>query len=109
MALCISDIGTAIIILFIIYFTFNCICNKEQFNTCNNYKNDYNEDIDDDIELKDKDINRKKIYRDGEYRDIGTYGIDRTNKIKKWYHEVNKLVQLNGGNAKIKEIIKKTN
>lgn len=35
---------------------------------------------------------KKKIYDDGEYRDPGTYGIDRTSKDKKWYHVVNRLV-----------------
>lgn len=33
-----------------------------------------------------------KTYDDGEYRDEGTQGIDRTDDSKKWYHVANKLV-----------------
>lgn len=33
-----------------------------------------------------------KVYDDGEYRDPGTKGLDRTVETKKWYHVANRLV-----------------
>lgn len=48
-------------------------------------------------------INRlTRPHKDGEYRDDGTCGIDRVTKNKRWYHDVNKLVQKNSQSAKIK-------
>lgn len=36
-----------------------------------------------------------KVYDDGTYRDLGTNGIDKTDKSKEWYHYTNRLTNNN--------------
>jgi hypothetical protein len=60
---------------------------KEDMNNMNLKNNVVN-----DCTLKKDKLSKIKNYDDGVYRDMGTYGLDRTNKSKRWYHVVNKLV-----------------
>lgn len=43
----------------------------------------------------EKKKKKLRVYDDGEYRESGTYGIDRTRNKKDWYHVVNKLIDDN--------------
>ncbi|VBB18034.1 hypothetical protein YASMINEVIRUS_497 [Yasminevirus sp. GU-2018] len=92
-------ITLAVVVLLHLIFNNSLLVNS----SCQNNSNEGMASIKDDSSVNTRRERKRqnRTYDDGEHRDTGTTGVDRTSEEKQWYHVANKLVTENTVNGEL--------